>query len=139
VQSSRKVSTNACKVTSGHTYEQLQVMFFLLHLWSAIVCMCRQLQVISYFFRNFWTAIIRTYKRLQAMFYFICGVQLFIHANNCKSSHILDCNHLHVRKIASFLFIKKIVECNRLYMQTIGSHLIFYFLNLWTAIVCTYE
>ena len=120
VQSSRKVSTNACKVTSGHTYERLQVMFFLLHLWSAIVCMCGRLQVISYFFRNFWTAIICTYKWLQAMFYFICGVQLFVHANDCKSSHIL------------FLKFWTAIICMYERLQAV-----YLFKKSWSAIICT--
>ena len=65
-----------------------------------------------------WTAIVCMYERLQVMFIlFYCGVQPFVHANDCKSSHILflDCNRSHVRTIASHVFFK----------------------NLWSAIVRT--
>ena len=71
----------------------------------------------------FWTAIVCTYKQLQAMFFFFnCGVQSFVHANDCKSSHILsfefmDCNCSHVRMIASRVFYL-FMECNHSYVVT---------------------
>ena len=70
----------------------------------------------------FWTAIIRTYERLQVISYFIFGLQLFTHTNDCKP-----------------YFLKKSLECNHSYVHMIASHLIFYFLNLWTAIIRIYE
>ena len=52
------------------------------------------------FLINLWSAIVRTCERLQAFLIFnlIFGVQSFVRANDCKSSHIsfLDCNRSHV-------------------------------------------
>ena len=61
--------------------------YFYLYFWSAIICMYKQLQII--FFIHFWSAIICMYKWLQA----ICWLWF------------LECNRLHVRTIASHIFI----------------------------------
>jgi hypothetical protein len=60
--------------------------FFIFYFWSAILCTYKQLQVIFLFF---WSAIVCTYERLQVIFYFL----------------FLECNHSHVRTIASHILI----------------------------------
>ena len=109
---------------------------FLITFWD---CNCLYVWTIaSHLIFCLWTAIVRTYKQLQAIS-LIFGVQSFVRANDCKSSHILflDCNCSHIWMITSLFFF--FLDCNHLYVRTIASHLIFYFLNLWTAIIRTYE
>jgi hypothetical protein len=116
-------------------YKWFQAIF-VVNFWTEIVRMYKWLQAII-FVSNLWSEIVRTWEIFQAIvcvlkfvdcncshvrtiaslfIFFIFGVQLFIHPNDCKSSHILflDCNCSHVRTIASLF-------------------------NFWSAIVWTYK
>src|SRR5882672_4115683 len=68
--------------------------------------MYERLQVIFYFLK-FWSAIVRTYERLQVFFFFLFfGVQSFACTNDCKSFFVfcfVECNRSHVRTIASHI------------------------------------
>ena len=93
--------------------------------------------IASHLIFHFWTAIVRTYERLQA-FFLIFGVQSFVRANDCKSSHISfsDCNCSHVRTIASHVFFKNLWSA---IVRTCEQLQVISYLIFQCAIICMYE
>jgi hypothetical protein len=97
------------------TCKRLQVIF-LINLWSAIVCICEWLQVISYF---------------------VFRLQSFARMNDCKPFFIflfLECNRSYVWMIASHLIFCFWTAIIRTYEWLQAFFLIF---NFWSAIIRT--
>jgi hypothetical protein len=89
-------------------YKRLQVSFYFLKFWSAIVRTYEWLQVFFFFF--FWSAIVHMYEQLQVFFFLFSGVQSFARTNDCKFFCFcffffcfVECNCSHVRTIASHI------------------------------------